>query len=427
MRRSGVLRPAYLLALVAVVALSACAEETAGPQFANDELPTRPATATPLPSTPVAAPPTAAIATPASVSDLLRPRGAPGRIYFVADNTVWTVSSAGEPERTIDPAFGQKVLGIAAAPGADKVAVLLAERGDNGQSVEVRVLDDAGGEVSRFAGIPAGSGTPVPGQFLTGEAIDWSPQGDRLLVSLPGGIVVLATDPGAATPGPSVISGFSDDQVLQPAWSPTGVAIAFVSGEEGSLERSLNVLDVRSGEVAEVVVPPQGGFVVDFAWMPDGVTLLYTQGGQPGGVVSGIDLWRVNVDGSGRALVASAGTVAPVARVSTVRPAPDGRSIAYVVLVPGADRPRVDSLWLRDVTSGLGFRVNLSGIQDVEDLWWTDDGLYLLATAEPQTEQKPGLTMYHVAVDGSVKPIWFAPRPAGTPVASPIAGTPIPD
>ncbi len=424
MRRSGTLRPAYLLALAAVVALVACAEDMAGPQFANDELPTRLATATTPPSTPDAAPTTAAIATPASISDLLRPRGAPDRIFFAAEDAVWTISSAGEIAQILDAAPGRKVLGVAAAPGAEKVSVLLAERQGNSESVEVRVLDETGEEVSRFSGIPAGAGTPVPGQFLTGDTIDWSPQGDRLLVSFPSGIVVLDTGAGEATPSPDVISGFSDGEVLQPIWSPTGVAIAFVSGEDGSLQRSLNVLDVRSGEVANIVVPPQGGFVVDFAWMPDGVTLLYTQGGQPGGVVSGIDLWRVNVDGSGRALVASAGTVAPVARISTVRPAPDGGSIAYVVLVPGPDRPHVDSLWLRDVASGLGFRIDLTDLREVDDLWWTDDGLFMLATAEPRSGQQPDLMVFHVTVDGAVEPIWTAPRPAGTPVASPLAGTP---
>jgi hypothetical protein len=67
-------------------------------------------------------------------------------------------------------------------------------------------------------------------------------------------------------------------------------------------------------------------------------------------------LWRVEVDGENRQLVASAGTVAPVARVVKAKPSPDGRSVAYAVLVPGPGGAKVDSVWVRDLGSKLGFR-----------------------------------------------------------------------
>ena len=100
------------------------------------------------------------------------------------------------------------------------------------------------------------------------------------------------------------------------------------------------MLDTSSGEITTVVTPLEGRLVVDFAWLPDGVSLLFTEGGVPGSAITGIDLWRVDANGENRALVASAGTVAPVARIANLSPSPDGRSVAYSVLVPGsAGRP----------------------------------------------------------------------------------------
>ena len=65
-----------------------------------------------------------------------------------------------------------------------------------------------------------------------------------------------------------------------------------------------------------LVTPLTERLVVDFAWLPDGVSLLFTEGGVPGSAITGIDLWRVDANGENRALVASAGTVAPVARIA---------------------------------------------------------------------------------------------------------------
>jgi hypothetical protein len=160
--------------------------------------------------------------------------------------------------------------------------------------------------------------------------------------------------------------------------------------------------------------------------MPDGTSLLFTESGGLEGAVSGIDLWRVDADGENRQLVASAGTVAPVARVATVRPSPDGRAVAYAVLVPGPGRPQVDSVWVRDLESDFGFRIALPAVASVDDIWWTDQGLVIRIQTVGTPQRPSTMALLRVTQDGAVSVLWAAPVAAGTPVsatpATPIGG-----
>jgi hypothetical protein len=185
----------------------------------------------------------------------------------------------------------------------------------------------------------------------------------------------------------------------------------------------MQILDTRNGAISSVVNPLEGRLIVDFAWLPDGVSVLFTEGGGPGSAITGIDLWRVDANGEHRALVASAGTVAPVARIANISPSPDGRSVAYTVLVPGAGRPAVDSLWIRSLNSGMGFRVPLPSVASVEDIWWTDEGLVVsVVTTGTGQGRPPTQALLQVNRDGSMAALWADPSAAGTPTgATPIA------
>jgi len=165
--------------------------------------------------------------------------------------------------------------------------------------------------------------------------------------------------------------------------------------------------------------------VAEFAWMPDGVTLLFTEGGELGGAVTGIDLWRIDAAGKQRQLLVSAGTVAPVAQITGMRPSPDGRSVAYVVLVPGIGPPRVDSLWVRRIESGPGFRVPLPSIAEVEELWWTDQGLAMsVITGDEDGQGAEMLALLQLMPDGTIVALWAAPIANATPVRGTPLATP---
>jgi hypothetical protein len=409
-------------ALVLCVSLAACAEEETGPQFANEPAATRPATETPVAASPAVPVATPVAATPASVADLLATRGAPSRLFVAANDAVWAVTSGGDASRIFTAPEESRIVAIDAAPGGQRVAVLLTTAIAVGERTDVAIVDSEGEVVSRIEGLGAGLATPTPGGSTAMAAtVDWSPQADRALVSFRNGATVEFPigDDGVRTLIPP--AGQSDS-VIDPTWSPTGESVAFIAASDDAGTRTLNVLNVSEGTVDEVVAPSDGRFVVDYAWMPNGVSLLFTEGGDLAGAVTGIDLWRVDANGQNRELVVSAGTVAPVARISTVRPSPDGRSVAYSVLVPGEAAPRVDSVWIRDLESRLGFRIQAPAVTSIDDIMWTDRGLAIeVTTSRASSGRPPTRALLQVNRDGAVSALWAAPIVTGTP----ISGTPV--
>lgn len=419
-------RRSILVLCLSTILLVSCAEEETGPQFAGGPTQatatTEPAT---LPSTPQPVATPVALATPASVADLLSVRGAVDRIFVATGRTVWSITGSGEDAEIFTAPDDRPLLAIDAAPGGEGVAVLLGGTGTASRQRELVILDASGEELLRIAEFGTGAATPTASAASRGNRVDWSPQGDRLLIALDDGStygLVLDED----VPPRLLPIAVEGEIAVFPSWSPTGEAIAFIGADEAARTRSLRLYDVESETISDVVIPANGRFVVDFAWMPDGVSMLLTEGGELAGANTGIDLWKTGADGSGRALVASAGSVAPVAQVSQPTPSPDGRSVAYAVLVPGDRQPRVDSVWVRHLASGTGFRVSLPSVESVEDLWWTSDGLVIAVTTRPAAGRQPMLALLRAEPDGGVTAIWATPiggsTPAATPVATAIAG-----
>lgn len=406
--------------LLTALLIAGCTDQTAGgPQFANEPAPTRPATRVvsagspaPLPTLPIAATP---IATPASMADLLRVRGAPSALFLEVDNAIWAIDSSGQGSRIFAPPEDAEIRAQDAAPGGDRVAILVRESTGTRQAYEVEIADRDGNVVQNLAELPLGPATPGPGNASSIDVIDWSPQGDQLLVAIGGGTTL--TWPVENDGRPEVILLLEPGEtIVSAAWSPTGEAIAYIATGGSDRDRALWVLDLRDGRRQQVVKSGDNRFVVEFTWLPDGTALLFTEGGDLEGAVSGIDLWSVNADGGDRQLVASAGSVAPVARITDVRPSPDGRSVAYAVLVPGNSGPRVDSVWVRDLASRVGFKIALPTVATVDEISWTDNGLAIAVTTSGGGRRGAAATaLLQVSGNGDVAAIWVAP--IATPVA----------
>jgi dipeptidyl aminopeptidase/acylaminoacyl peptidase len=424
MSRSRGNRSACLGALVAVCFLVACAEDDTGPQFATDPRPTRAPTQAVVSASPALLPTAESVATPASFTDLLAVRGAASAVYVVSDNEVWSIASDGEATQVFAAPGDSRILSIDPSPDGQEVAILQ-ESASSGRVTSQVVIIDAAGSVIDRVDAPVGSeATPATRRSRSEQTIDWSPQGDRVLAQFETGEVIeLLTDES----GVPVSLDFDEaaGTVIDPAWSPTGQSIAFISASEEDETRSLRMLDTNTGEITAVVNPLGGRLVVDFAWLPDGVSLLFTEGGAPGSAISGIDLWRVDASGENRELVASAGSVAPVARIANLSPSPDGRSVAYAVLVPGAGGPVVDSVWVRSLASGIGFRIALPSVASVQDIWWTEEGLVVSVVTRPTAQGRPPTqALLQAKRDGSIRALWAAPAAVAAPTgATPVAPT----
>jgi hypothetical protein len=99
--------------------------------------------------------------------------------------------------------------------------------------------------------------------------------------------------------------------------------------------------------------------------------------------------------------------------------------VAYTVLVPGSNGPLVDSVWVRELETGVGFRIPVPSVAAVENIWWTDEGLVLsVVTYGTMDGRPPALALLQLKKDGSIAALSAAPMAVGTPVSGTSAATP---
>lgn len=416
---------AALLLVVGVV--TACAEEEVGPVFANQTPPTS-TLPTPLPSPTVAAAgsPTVA-ASPVAERDLLLARGAPSRFYFLVGRELWTLAAAGgDARRALVPGPAEEIRAIAASPSGDRVAAVLATDGSDQERTSVVVVDAEGRELGRTIGVEAALGA-VETETTRANSLDWSPQGDRLLVTFSsGGLVALPAD---GQEEPVLIVG--PETARSPAagaWSPTGEAIAFLDPVGGDASTGLYTAAVSPAPVPSappvaVWPPTPGRSVTDFAWTADGRTLLFAEGAAAGAPAGVGNLWQVSRAGD-RRLVGSGGVAGPAAAIGELAPSPSGRAVAYVVTVPSEAGFRFHSLQVRDLTTNQGgFEILVPTDQAVTALRWTAAGLVIRVVPSEDVQRGDTATFALYLANGDGEPTRIFDAAAQT-AATPPAATP---
>ena len=411
-RRGGFL----LLPITILITLAGCVDEDSGRQFANDPQPTSSLPRDVVPrGTPPSLPATPQ-ASPVSAEQLLQTRGAAGRFYFVSDGAVWTM----EPRTDqVNPVFesplGTSIGALAASPRGDRVAAVLVRTDGENEAADLVVLASDGEEVARYDDIDA-LGPDPDGAVVS---LDWSPQGEKLLVALaPGGLVSVPLT--GDTEPELIVSGGVATRPEQAAWSPTGEDVGFLAEADG--ERvSIYVAGVGATPTSpralladDEALPT----IFDWTWLPDGRSLLFSEERE---LTSTADLWRINSDGTDRELVASAGSVAPVARIVGAEPSRDGRAVAYLVIVPGDGTDVFDSLWVRDLATNNGFRIDVPAGMSVTDIWWTNAGLMFRTVPGDQftPEYAGGPYALYRVTGGTTSTLVY--ENAGDSSASPVA------
>ncbi|HET8523908.1 MAG TPA: hypothetical protein VFL82_11770 [Thermomicrobiales bacterium] len=421
--------PLLLTAALVVVLVTACADSDSQRRFANEPLPTvdlasLAPTASPVITSPVV---TAQVAPPlVSPQALLVARGAPKVFYVQAGRELLAFPAKGDRPTVLLAGDAGDITSVGASPSGDRVAVLLVKDGRH----SVMILDAAGKVLARTEDVDRLVGkvqsTPVTGEDAGRDLVNWSPQGDRLLVAFATGGIVTVPLQGV----PSVtLTPQQAPGPIDAAWSPAGDAIAYVDRASSSRSAGLYLVSTASQPASpRALIEPDsqnGSSVRRLAWYPSGKSILYTRSSSTNGLAVGGDLFQISPSGGGPTIVASAGRVAPISAIVDFAPSPDGRAIAYTIAVPGPDGPTFNSLWIQQFGTSNRQKLSSSAGAAVNELWWASSGLVWRTMADPTaiTPNQPNapFTLFRAGESGEVTPIYHFEPPAGTPVASPVA------
>lgn len=415
------LRRVTLVALAAITTLAGCAENEGERRFANDPVPTARVSPSPI----VAERPTPTTAPlPPSPEALLRARGAPRTTFVVADRELLALpADSPEPSVLLSPA-DSAIRAVASSPSGDRVAVLLATESGDQTRADLLVLMADGAELRRLDGL---ADLPSEVASATPWSLTWSPQGRQLLASIAGsGISSIPVDEG----DPVLLVPTGDTHHPgKAAWSPAGDFVAYLAATGADRGADLFLLAPGTGTPGPassrlVAASERGRTVTDLAWLADGTAILFTEHLLPGAEPSSGDLFSIQPDGADLRVVASAGSVSPVGEVTDFRPAPDGRSIAYVISTPGEQGTSFISLWVRPIGGGPAMQLEVPRDVSITDLWWTASGVTFRAVpfSSGTVDYSGGpFIIYRAAAVGAPEQLLAAATPIATPAASPVA------
>jgi hypothetical protein len=380
----------------------------------------------------------------ASPETLLRTRGAPDTLYTVASGQLVsvTVGHDGTDVRPIALPDRHVLVDFDASPNGDRVAVLT--RADT--MFSLLLFDRSGKQLQQPVALaPGGGGTPVASpDIATPDAgdepalssVSWSPQGRAVLVVGSAGLVNV---PIGGQPEAIDLGGVRG-AILSAAWSPQGSQLALLTLQPNGSQRVV-LLD-REGqgrEIAPLEVNP-GTSIEQLQWLPDGSGMLFVRAPLVDGVPMNGQLFVYRFKDPLPTLVATSGQGGPSASITAVTPAPDGRSVAYVISIRDGEHWSFHSLWVRSFRQPLAYEVPVSDAAAISTVWWVDRGLawdemVRLDEASPREivflsdTSGPTVLLQATPMANGATPIASpVASPGATPVASPLAtpvGTPM--
>jgi WD40 repeat protein len=225
-----------------------------------------------------------------------RPAGAqPGSFLFIGgdgltpDTRLYTMNADGSDLRTI-PTGDLFLMSAAPSPDGERIAMMASDPWPHGEgpNSQLFLMDADGSGLHEVRACPEDEGCQGVME------VSWSPDG-RFLAFPGDGVGIHVFDLRSSTS--RKLTGGSND--YDAAWSPEGSTIAFARTEP-SLDPSPNaqiwVMDADGTGAHPVTDPTIAHGASQPAWSPDGTTIAYTEGGEPGGT-AGVAV--VDVDGSG--------------------------------------------------------------------------------------------------------------------------------
>jgi dipeptidyl aminopeptidase/acylaminoacyl peptidase len=291
-------------------------------------------------------------------------------------------------------------------------------------------------------------GEPPPSDYRFIDRLEYMLNGTGFVHDRVTHLWLIDAATGAASP--LTFGSVADDE---PAWSPDGSRIAFVSNRRADPDLAsrpaIHVVDIASGRVTAITAGPRSVFGTP-TWLPDGESIAALGHRLEGRAGSRNDIWVLAADGSdatatGGRNLSSRHDLMPGATMNSdvtvgegpaLWAAPDGRSIVFSAPIDGAyeawristDHGDVERLtagrhhvsaWdaVASPTGGVRLLTLRSSATDPPDLWIQDGGgsprrltafnaeaLADITLVEPQERRSE--------VDGRVIQGWFIPAVA---------------
>lgn len=419
LKNQGVLATVLLCALMV---LSACGDESSpgaetedeGRRFVTERNPTT------EPTEVVAATPQAEMVMPTmiptiSTQDLLLARGAPKVIYLLNDDVLTAYDA---DLRTFTPVLiptDVQVIDFTSSPTGDRVGVLGvaenrvgvhffgADGAPLGEPVAVSIaarLQNAASPIASPVATPTASAPPALN-------IDWIPQGDGVVVSGPGVLQRVSMN-GSVMP---VSRTGATGTVVNAVWSPMDSQVV-IQTELTNGDQAVFVLDSGHDEVSELDVlhDSSGQSITNLQWLPTGLGLVMVAGTIDDGLVMNGQLYVYRFGDEVPMLIATSGQGGPAATITHAVVSPDGRSVAYAIMVRDLDEWHLHSLWVRPLRGGPAISMPLTNNSPITALYWSSEGLVW-------QQDSGALTV----VDGDLQSRPLGQEPAATPVASAVA------
>lgn len=318
-----------------------------------------------------------------SPETLLRSRGAPSTVYAILNGAIQSIqlSDSGTTAGAIRAPEGERFVAIDSSPSGDRVAAVTtsSDTGTQAPIINLLVFNSAGAELESWTEVitlDSAVSTPAsatPGMDDIDLMVDWGAQGNRIVVANPDGRMVNVTLGGDATAiaTPSGITAVRDVE-----WSPRGDRIAVLGVGEDNVAR-IGLIDPAASAPEFLPVAPidEGGEqeqVRSFSWLPDGSGLVYLSG--TGDTVGG-QLFSIELETMTQRLVATAGRGGPSATIIDFSVSPDGKAVAYTIVLPDGGTLRFNSLWVRSLRDQRALAMPVGNVIEVNALWWVDKGL----------------------------------------------------
>lgn len=430
--------------VLAVLLVTACADDDGDRQFATDPR-------TPRPTEPVASPADAApidrqrpVASPEALVDR---RGAPQVIYGLFDRTLWSFGPDGQQQ-----VANGVVEAFDASPGGERVAIVTSSFDGGETTYDIAVLAPDGEVDQRFDAVLTVATTAATPDARAGDgagvSLSWAPQGRHLLFAHPSGRLV---DISIAGDVREIETRASLAGIVQADWSPRGDAIGVVIRDQSGAGR-LALIDPEEQPSGLNVIAPIGDAsgtersVEAFAWKAHGDGVLYLEGiwSQSGVTEGRVVAW--DQASNSTQVMATGGQAGPAGSVASFGIAPDGKAVVYSVWLPTPDGWSFIGIFVRSLVHGEVYRVPVDTDVTVLETWWIRDGLaWALVEGPPAEAASIELRM----VDGSgvrhqlgtvdiavpdmqdaspvapvASPVATPVAPHGTPEATPVAATP---